>query len=70
MMLRTQNAVIIFVINILIRSEKFIFTHRSLIWKYRDSAAVNDQLCQIRDLITSICNDLFNAGKTLQEFTV
>ena len=70
MMLRTQNAVIIFVINILIRSEKFIFPHRSLIWKYRDSAAVNDQFCEIGNLVTGICNDLFNARKTLQEFTV
>ena len=62
MITRTNVCIIVFIIHILMFSEKSIFSHRAFVWKYRCHAIVYKHFRYRRSFITSINNTVFHSN--------
>ena len=54
MIIRTDIAVVIFIINILIFFEESLFCHRAFVWENRHYVIIQQQFCNSRCFISSI----------------
>ena len=62
MITRTNVCIIVFIIHILMFSEKSIFSHRAFVWKYRCHAIVYKHFRYRRSFITSVNNTVFHSN--------
>ena len=70
MVFGAENAIEILIINVLIRSEKSVLAHRTLVRKNRDFAVVNYLFTNPRSLVACVSYDKPHCEALFQPFVV